>query len=330
MDYAKQLENVNIFDTLLGIESDTNIKIKWFPTRNKVIETYGDICLYTGLLLQYETEKQVMKFTWFPDTENFTELLIIYSTMERCFHEIISPERPHKIYFDLDWKKNTYSKSQVSHWLSLLEEKLPCLFLEYYNLPIRDIMIYEGETDEKYSFHLILPEYFSSHYMETKKFAEFVSKSLQIPLDFAVYKPWQTLRLPYNIKRSTHIPLLPHNQDTLNLPYHSAILSFSPFCRLLEPKSFYNPIHHVPTESSSDSLDITIQTFLENNKLIFVRKVGAITVLQNKGGFYCPRCKEIHHKVHPFILETPSAISFSCRQASMTILKQKSTIMAEF
>ena len=326
-EHLLRKSDIELFTQNLGLESPS-LNFHFYPTRESLIEYYGHECCQHGLILAYETEKS-REFTWISCLADFNQLLLLYSPYKRRFHELVPLDHPHKIYFDLDWK-NITMETAVSNLFKLKLAIISVLSLDV------NFLIYHCIYTDKLSFHIIVNDYLSPYYSETLSIAKRVAEKVDFPIDLQVYKPWQTFRTPYSVKLGKEIPLIPFDEYTLNAPVTQALVTCTVGCKMLKPKSsppkktLLNYKEKPHEYESFSGLDVFLQQFILDNKLSFQKSQGPFIVLKNNFGFSCPRCKEIHHHVHPYIHITDTAYLFSCRQASPTVIKQRCTISASF
>lgn len=330
MDYDKshltRKLDIDMLADELGLEYQDNFEqVEWFKTREKLIESKGIECCKSGLILRNEC-----KFGWLKEIESFPDFLQMHSPSQRLFNEIIPLDRPHKVYFDLDLKVPLDVALKCLYELHYVALKM---FQETYKVtPV--ILTYHSKSNIKYSYHVVLDGYLLGNYGETFSFVKKCAERLSFEIDMQVYAPWQSFRTVYSCKKGKDNPFIPFDKQTFDRHLLHGLVTFTGGCFLLSPlvtkqiKTLSNYKDY--NEETQIILDDFLQDFIHSKHLSVIKIQSPFIVLKNNGGFYCEKCKEIHHNVNPYIQVTSSAYLFSCRQNKPVCIKNLATITAEF
>jgi len=295
------------------------------------------------------------KYAILKNINHFPEIILRYPAVDRTLYEIIQPNQLHKGYCDFDWKINKYpylTDELVSKYMRIIECVIKFTFNEIYpdfDISYDNILIYSASLSGiKYSFHIILNGFLFVNNRETKLFitlcssicdfiCDIINKELNtniycIPFDLSVYKNWQAFRTPYSEKRCSYRPLLPFNISAANSSVLCALLTYSSNCYSL-PNIL--PLSPLPINTPSPSLtfenivsinNFNLKDFIYNNNLTIRSIINNKIILNNNGGFHCPRCLETHHNENPYITVSGFDIYFCCRQAPSIIINRGSML----
>ncbi len=151
------------------------------------------------------------QFRIFPDKEEAFQYVIQTPKEQRCFYETIFDCHLQKPKFDIDIKKSIlldefgekFHEEIIEIILCAIQCNVPSLD------PQDDIAVYQSHGQDKYSYHIVLTNYYVTNHLEALSFAKQIIRSLQNDssvdaktyklisecIDLNVYKNLQQFRL---------------------------------------------------------------------------------------------------------------------------------------
>lgn len=269
--------------------------------------------------------KDYRKFAVFENYLAFIKFSEQTQLIDRCFYEILLPNKPRKIYFDIDLEINEINREE------LIKEVKNAIF-KLINKETT-ILIFTSHTDEKSSFHIILPHYHVANEIAAANFYEKVLEQVDNKyhpfIDRTVYKNVQQFRLlgshKYN-KANTKIfsmdlsenftipPRYVKTEAKLNYLFRLSLISLINESQLL---SEYNKsvkekpnTQIIGTANEGDVEDILdIFYACENfsyDDFVYINTIenngNLIILFRRQNPTYCSNCKRIHENENPFLI----------------------------
>jgi hypothetical protein len=269
-------------------------------------------------------QKENRRFTVFENYLDFINFSQQTMLIERCFYEILLPDKTRKIYFDIDLNKGEINEQDL---IKVIKKAI----FELIN-PETIILIFTSHTREKYSFHIILPQYHLANEIAAANFyqktLEKIEEKYHPFIDNSVYKNTQQFRLlgshkygKANIKifntvlsENFTIPeryvkteakynylfrlsLISHTNESILLPEYSA-------------KKERNNIEIIGTANEGDVEDI-LDIFYGHkdfsyDDFVYLNTIenngNLIITFRRQNATYCSDCKRIHDNENPFLI----------------------------
>lgn len=269
------------------------------------------------------------------------------------FHEVIFGDLPQKIRFDIDLDieqfKEKYPEEKISEAASyLLHFVLSGIDIVLTSRgikinPERDFLIFTSSdyNIEKYSYHIIVDNYYHENNIEARAFCMEVIK--EIPkysefIDKGVYNSKQHFRMIKSCKYgSTRVKKFcskfEYNQinyvhqyteeqlDDKDLSlFLSSLISFTSGSDILPPFAPVKKIieygieNDISEEIANNAMEL-LEQILKNDSPFEIQEIkGSLIILKRLGPSYCPVCKKIHDKQHPYMIVSRSKVLWNCRR----------------
>lgn len=160
----------------------------------------ADLYPYLGkrFVAAYGDGKKGYRFALFPSYLDFIQYWLDTPERFRCFFETIFGAQPMKMYFDVDMNQDTHDPLVVSYIVQGLSKVLQ----EYFKVelrPERDILVFASHGGSKFSYHIILDNYYVNGHLECRwlfeKVAGYVPQNLWETVDASMYKSLQQFRI---------------------------------------------------------------------------------------------------------------------------------------
>lgn len=300
--------------------------VKWYPFLNK--QDKENLYRYEkfnseNLIICHELEyRRYAKFKNYLEFKSFRDRL---NPSDECFYEIIREESTRKPYFDIDMEKNDET-------IILHKEMIESLKSAIVNLVEKaTILIYSSHRENKYSYHVVISNYYLSTHIEAKNFFDSVKEILDIKyypyLDDSVYKTIQQFRilgshkylkdnkkildleLSLNLKIPERYKKFPKGLENYHLL--NSLVSDKTGCQYLDGYKLEAPIEHFNIQGfsgTSDTEDVLnifysvysadIFTYLnsqENNGNLLIS-------FRRQKESYCKECDRVHENENPFVV----------------------------
>jgi len=267
-------------------------------------------------------QKERREYNIFENYHTFLSFQEKTNLVDRCFYEIMLPNKMRKIYFDIDLEKGDIDG------LELIEEIKRAIISELNSAVV--ILIFTSHTDTKISYHLVLPEYSLKDEKAAHNFyriiKEKVAEKYHPFLDSSVYKTTQQFRVlgshkygKANIKifdsRLSNNFYFPKRYEKraakFNYLFFLSLVSKVSGCTYLSQydvteKKFQ--IESIGTASEGDIDDIldifytqySYDDFIYNN--VVENNGNLIITFRRQRASYCHSCKRTHENENPFLL----------------------------
>lgn len=277
---------------------------------------------------------------------NFNELYELNRRVgeeQRSFFEVITDERKHKVFFDIDIK----GKNNVSKAKNFLEQFIKAL-LGIIDLDLeKDIFFYSSHSEEKRSYHILLN--FKTDMKNNKILAEKISEKIEGEnfLDLGVYNKNRQLRIlgsskvgekrfkiwerEFSFKSKTYKSILENElkiEDEEKIIFFNSLVNFvqSDMKELIfeqekeKEKEEKEPFFYQNGSFEEKELE-EIKTLIEKvSSELKIREInGTIISLINPNGYYCPLCKRIHENENPYVYSLRDKVYFNCRRTEQKL-----------
>jgi hypothetical protein len=278
-------------------------------------------------------------FNVFPNYITLKNFIDDTDYYERCFYEILTPNKPRKLYFDLDIDLIANSKIRPKNILENLKENILAELGEN-----TEILVFSSNTEKKESYHVIVNNYFVKDEKACKCFYAKICENIPLEylefIDGSVYKNVQQFRLLKCHKFGKDNNKIFNFSDSCNFSipkryiskkakelyiFLISLLGNINGCKLLsqydvkeEPKR----ITSLGTSSEGD-LDIVLDIFYAKysyNDFEYLNSIekdgNLIVTFRRKNPTFCEICKRIHENENPFVIVRgiERNIYFYCRR----------------
>lgn len=300
--------------------------VKWYPFLNKSdkqnLYKYEKLEKENLIVCRELEYRSYAKFKDYLEFKNFREKI---NYKEDCFYEIIREESTRKPYFDIDIEKN--KETQNIHLELIRDLKKSILFL------VQDaiILIYTSHRINKFSYHIVVANYYFSTHLETKNFFEAIKNNIDIKyhlyLDESVYKTIQQFRILGSHKYLKDNKKILDTDLSINLViperykkfpkglvnFHllNSLISNNTGCKYLDGYKLEPPIENFNIRgfSSTGDLEDVLNIFYS----VFSADVFSYLNSQENNGnllvafrrlkeSYCNECKRVHEHENPFVV----------------------------
>jgi len=268
-------------------------------------------------------QKENRRFSVFDDYLSFINFSNKTSLIERCFYEILLPEKARKIYFDIDLNKGEVNEEEL---LDVIKKAI----FELINKEV-SILIFTSHTNKKYSFHIILPQYHVSNELAAANFhsktLEKIEEKYHPFIDNSVYKNTQQFRLLgshkygkanikiFNPNLSENFSIPPRyvkSEAKYNYLFRLSLISNTVESSLLSEfniKKERKAIEIIGTANEGDIEDI-LDIFYAHKDFSYddfvylntIEKNGNLIItFRRQSATYCSNCKRVHENENPFL-----------------------------
>ena len=318
--------------------------VKWYPFLNKSdkenlykYEKFTDENLVVCHELEY---RRYAKFKDYLEFKNFRDRL---NPKDNCFYEIITEKSTRKPYFDIDMEKD---EKTISLHLDMIES-LKKSILNLIDDAI--ILVYTSHRKNKYSYHVVISNYYLNDHCEARNFFDSVKEILNeiyYPyLDESVYKTIQQFRilgshkylkdnkkildleLSLNFKIPERYKKFPKGLENYHLL--NSLVSDKTGCRYLDGYKLADPIEHIHIKgfsSTGDTEDVLNIFYSVYSADVF----SYLNSQENNGNLlitfrrlkesYCKECDRVHDNENPFVVVSGinRNIYYYCRRREKT------------
>lgn len=282
-----------------------------------------------------KTKVGTRRYAAFPQWMNFYDFYKSLCTSPdkkwKTFYEIILGRKPHRPYFDLDFKG--------------IDEKEANIRVELVKKAIKDtypdigvIVTYESHGDGKFSFHLVCRDVSVASHEHCRVFALNVNKTLPPGyIDMAVYSSLQNFRLYGSTKRGKYRfktiiaeDLTTHYSDEKVQAFNSvkpiedvrdfmifrdSLISVTGDTRLLDITVPERKKKQVTTHDFSEEELASIEGLIPEGYSIKDRSGVFIGLQCTDRSIPCLVCKRPHEHENPYITIRNNKVYFCCRRA---------------
>ena len=267
-------------------------------------------------------QKEKREYTIFENYHAFLTFQEKTDLVERCFYEIMLPNKMRKIYFDIDLEKGAIDG------LELIEAIKKAINDELNNAVV--ILVFTSHTETKLSYHLILPEYSLKDEKAAHNFYQIIKDKIAVKyhpsLDASVYKSTQQFRVLGSHKYGkANIKVFDNQLSTnfyfpkryekraakFNYLFFLSLVSKVSGCTYLsqyDVKEKKFQIESIGTASEGDLDDIldifytqfSYDDFVYHN--VVENNGNLIITFRRQRSSYCQACKRTHEHENPFLL----------------------------
>ena len=283
-------------------------------------------------------QRKIRKFTIFDDYISFIKFNKECNIIDRCFYEVLLPGKSRKIYFDIDLEKNKIDEND-------LIINIKKAIFQLINNEVT-ILVFTSHTDDKFSFHIILP---NCHLLDENAASNFYDKTIElIPekyhpyIDKSVYKNVQQFRLlgSHKYGKANIKVFNPDLSENFNIPeryvkpeakfnylFRLSLISNISESTLLSKFSIKEEkprLQIIGTANEGDIEDV-LDIFYANKDFSYDDFMHLNTIENNgnliitfrrQNATYCSTCERIHENENPYIVVKgiERDIYFYCRR----------------
>ena len=313
--------------------------MKWYHYLNKV----GEDNLIQNEKLDDENlivcqQLSTRKYTHF---QNFSAFFRYFQTLpdhERCFYEILMPEKARKPYFDIDMEKSKVSDFDEKELFREIRKNFRDILGKEYTL-----LVFSSHTENKWSYHLIIDDFVLQNYKECEvffdRFTDKISEKYKPYFDRCVYKSVQQFRIIGNHKFGKDNSKKFEKELSVGFKYPARcreknakflhLLSISliynnSYCQLL---GGFSPPEEEKTLGMGAACEGDISDVLQNFFASYSpddfqyssckeQNGNLLLILRRLNPTYCKECDRVHQNENPFITVTGGYrnITFYCRR----------------
>lgn len=261
---------------------------------------------------------------------------------KKCFYEIIYGNHIQKPYFDVDVKIGPVSNENVltiSDAVKLRDQIIDSILKEFDYIKIEDIMVFNSNSSEKYSYHIIVDNWCTVDNEENKIFCSKVNSNidtnLSIFIDSLVYKSIQQLRIykchKYKSDRTKILDPItkwkpkekPISQDhEYCLILSGSLVGNTSYCKAIESlkpiekkKKWEGNDIFIGEDDPQKCLDLLVD---DNFNIPYTVKSveGSMIMLNRHLPSMCKICNRIHENENPYLIVVGNKrkIYFDCRR----------------
>lgn len=292
-------------------------------------------------------------YTYFDSYLDYSGWITGVSPERRSCYEVIWGENPQRPYLDIDIAKSEMPDVQP-FFDSLIDAIVgTCASLGVMLSFTRDLVICQSHGPEKWSYHIILPNFRMVHHKMNEQFCLQVISRLPEEfkkwVDSCVYKSNQLFRLVGTEKTGsgrkkmlcrtwrwhnteyTYEMEEPENEvHRMNLELESTLIQFTERCR--DFPLFEGVIIDVarPVQQESEEISLKIAEEMldmvaekagisrSSYKFPYVIQgiKGSMVLLKRLKGSRCPICQRLHEHENPFLFISKGSVYFHCRRAT--------------
>jgi hypothetical protein len=279
--------------------------------------------LYYGV----STVKQILK-TW-PELADTSSSYV-------SIHEVIRGDRPQRIKFDIDAKiKDMPEHYDIDDIIHTVRLRIIDAFYELYydtinqSIDYSDLIVANSNGEDKYSYHIILADYYAANNREAKYFAHYVINTLppefEKIMDRNVYGSIQSFRMYRAAKLNTQ--RVKKLDETYNVRQYSTkdnyLLIEAPKDKqinilplLLDEE--VKPINEVNNELVDAALKMA-EPFTKGHE--FTKRINNILCFKRLQPTYCRFCQETHSRDNSLlILILHNKVYEKCKQKAKKLM----------
>jgi len=313
--------------------------MKWYHYLNKVKE---DNLVHNEKL---EDENLVVcqqlatrRYTYFQNFSAFFRYLNTLQDNERCFYEILMPEKPRKPYFDIDMEKRKMSDFDEKELFKEIRKIFREILGKQYCL-----LVFSSHTTNKWSYHLIIDDFILQNYKECEifydRFTDKLSDRYKEYFDRSVYKSVQQFRIIGNHKFEKENTKTFEKDLSVGFKYPTrcreknakflhllsiSLISNNSYCNIL---GGFSPPEEERNLGIGAACEGDISDVLQNFFAVYSpddfqysgckeQNGNLLLILRRLNPTYCKECVRVHENENPFITVTGGYrnITFYCRR----------------
>jgi hypothetical protein len=296
----------------------------------------------------------IKNFALFDNIEEFFKFQFSCKDFKKHFYECIFGDMFQKPYLDIDIDCDNFPNldcNDIETWskylIELLIEQLEAELSEFgHEKP--HIIVYASHGDKKKSYHIVVMNYYTTNYIQTREFVKCVinrmydvikrtcddEKSvcwcdfIKKCIDMSVYKSFQQLRIlgshklrSFDQKRTKVIhgyqtDTTAYDLESFEISFVSNVNDDSILIEYDLGPDVIDKTKYSNVKIDNDIIDNIVKYV--NNKLdsnLTIRSVDGNRVdLTNNGGYECLQCERPHENDNPFLLVFENAVLFYCRR----------------
>jgi hypothetical protein len=273
--------------------------------------------------------------------QNFSAFFRYYQTLpesERCFYEILLPEKARKPYFDIDMEREKIKDFDEKE----LFREVRKIFREFLGKEYT-LLVFSSHTEKKRSYHLIIDDFVLQNYKECEvffdRFTDRLTEKYKPYFDRCVYKSVQQFRIIGNHKFEKDNSKKFEKELSVGFKYPSRCREKNAkFLHLLSVSLIYNNSYcqmlggfSPPEEEKSLGMGAAcegdVADVLQNFFAVYSpddfqyssckeQNGNLLLVLRRLNPTYCKECDRVHENENPFITVTGGYrnITFYCRR----------------
>ena len=274
--------------------------------------------------------------------QNFAAFFRYYQTVpedERCFYEILMPEKARKPYFDIDMDVGVeFGSDQEKEMFREIRKIFRELLGKQYTL-----LVFSSHTERKRSYHLVIDDFILQNYKECEvfydRFTERVTEKYKPYFDRCVYKSVQQFRIVGNHKFNKDNTKKFEKELSVGFKYPARcreknakmlhLLSVSliynnSYCQLL---GGFSPPEEEKSLGFGAACEGDISDVLQNFFAVYSpddfqysdckeQNGNLLLILRRLNPTFCKECNRVHENENPFITVTGGYrnITFYCRR----------------
>lgn len=274
--------------------------------------------------------------------QNFSAFFRYYQTVpenERCFYEILMPEKARKPYFDIDMDVGIeFDSVQEKEMFREIRKIFREILGKQYTL-----LVFSSHIERKRSYHLVVDDFILQNYKECEvfydRFTDKLSEKYKPYFDRCVYKTVQQFRIVGNHKFNKNNTKIFEKELSVGFKYPARCREKNAkFLHLLSVSLIYNNSYcqllggfSPPEEEKSlgfgAACEGDISDVLQNFFAVYSpddfqysdckeQNGNLLLVLRRLNPTFCKQCNRIHENENPFITVTGGYrnITFYCRR----------------
>lgn len=304
----------------------------WAPYYDQLLERCGDRIKATVQEARLKGNIVVRQYGGFGSWFDFYRYQNEISPEKRNYFESVLGELPQKPHFDidLDRKKHRFTFRPEELIDALVYSIVQTMGLLGVALRLdQDILLFSSHGPDKFSFHLIIDNWYHRNNLEAKEFhrrvltsvpAQFLQESY---IDPAVYSSFQQFRIIGNRKAGTtrtkqflkewsyNKNLIVNSLDDHKQIFLHSLIGYTPYCSPLPLLESNAPIDNYQ-ELPDDYAKFIDQ--IPNEQYSYKKVKGNMVILERIRSGYCQICEREHEHENAYIVANKGEVLFYCRR----------------
>lgn len=291
----------------------------------KLNDLYQDYPPEDGLIYLCH-QRQSRTFRVVESVEELSELIESTSDYDRCYYEIVPPNRACRIYYDFDYTTQDNDVEQLTEELILAVKQCILTNAVEKKYPIKEenLIITVSSGGNKVSVHLVITgvrvnNTTQAKYVAMSLIASLPSKYVEY-VDHSVYKNNQQFRLLTCHKYlKDRVKMLWHGNcttyKTLTDALRATMISVVSNSDHLIEVSTETANHQLVSSYEIDKTVVSAVMWSLREYEFSIRDIkGNMIILNRESPSNCPICHRVHEHEHPYVVITTSNVYFSCRR----------------
>ena len=281
---------------------------------------------------------QTRRYTKFDSFASFSRFFHTLPEDEKCFYEMLLPEKPRKPYFDIDMGRSEITDHSEKDFLRMVKKAISDMLAKE-----AKILIFSSHTPSKFSYHIIVDSFILQSQKELVVFFERVLERIEDRykqfFDKSVYKSVQQFRIVGShkfgkpnektflrelSKNFKYPPTCREKIAKFNYLLSCSLISNNGYCTLLggfAPPEEDRPVVFGSAEES-DVEDVLRLFYSKYSMGDFQyheckeKNGNLLVVLKRLNATYCEECDRVHENENPFLVVFGQFrnVSFYCRR----------------